>query len=102
MSHHPVVSLGFARGYAVTIRPYLCFVSGATGLAGLALTTTGSTITLAILASVFFAAYGFGQALTDVTQLDTDAISAPYRPMVRGQIRPRDVFLVSLMERLGR
>ncbi len=92
-----LLSADFARGYFVTLRPYLCFVSGATGLVGLALTTSLSTIRLFILGCVFFVAYGLGQALTDVTQLDTDSISAPYRPMVRGQLRPRHVLLVSLI-----
>ena len=94
---HALLSASFARAYFVTLRPYLCFVSGATGLVGLALTTSLSTVRLVVLGVVFFVAYGFGQALTDVTQLDTDAISAPYRPMVRGQIRPRDVLLVSVL-----
>jgi len=43
-----------------------------------------------------FLAYGLGQALTDVFQTDTDAISSPYRPLVRKEIRRSDVLLVSL------
>ena len=87
----------FARAYWVTARPYLCFVSGATGLVGLALAPSLGTAAMLVAAAVFFSAYGLGQALTDVTQLDTDAISAPYRPMVRGLVRPRDVMLFSLL-----
>jgi 4-hydroxybenzoate polyprenyltransferase len=45
---------------------------------------------------VFFATYGFGQALTDCFQMDTDAISASYRPMVRGVIRRTHVAAVSM------
>lgn len=93
----PICSVGFARAYFVTLRPYLCFVSGATGLVGIALTESLGFLGVIALGCVFFVAYGLGQALTDVTQLDTDAISAPYRPMVRGMVRPRDVFLVSLI-----
>jgi len=85
----------FARAYWITMRPYLCFVSGATGLVGLALGSL-SPAKLVIAGSVFFVVYGLGQALTDVTQLDTDSISAPDRPMVRGLARPRDVLVVSL------
>lgn len=88
--------MSFARAYWITMRPYLCFVSGATGLVGLALTSL-STPALFVAGTVFFVAYGLGQALTDVTQLDTDAISAPYRPMVRGLVRPRDVLVTSLV-----
>lgn len=93
----PILSARFARAYWTTMRPYLCFVSGATGLVGLGLARTLSTPGLLVVGSVFFVAYGLGQALTDVTQLDTDAISAPYRPMVQGLVRPRDVLLVSLV-----
>jgi len=84
------------RAYVTTMRPYLLFVSGIVGLTGLAL---GQALPLAqtvLLATVFFLSYGFGQALTDVFQTDTDAISAPYRPLVRGEIRPGDVMVVSL------
>jgi 4-hydroxybenzoate polyprenyltransferase len=77
------------------MRPYLCFVSGATGLVGLALTSLPAPRFI-VAGAVFFVAYGLGQALTDVTQLDTDSISAPYRPMVRGLVKPRDVLVVSL------
>ena len=87
----------FARAYWVTTRPYLFFVSGATGLVGISLTPSLGGAASVVVGAVFFIAYGLGQALTDVTQLDTDAISAPYRPMVRGLVRPRDVLLVSLV-----
>jgi 4-hydroxybenzoate polyprenyltransferase len=49
-----------------------------------------------LLATVFFLAYGFGQALTDCFQMDTDALSAPYRPLVRGSVRRSDVLVASL------
>jgi len=87
---------GFWRDYWITMRPYLLFVSGITGIAGLALGARLSIWSLAVLALAFFLAYGFGQALTDCFQLDTDTLSAPYRPMVRGTLRPTDVLCVSL------
>jgi 4-hydroxybenzoate polyprenyltransferase len=46
---------------------------------------------------VFFLGYGFGQALTDCFQTDTDSLSAPYRPLVQGLVARRDVMLVSLL-----
>ncbi len=46
---------------------------------------------------VFFFSYGFGQALTDCFQLDTDELSSPYRPLVKGLIQKRDVLTVSLV-----
>lgn len=98
LSHAPpIFSARFARAYGVTLRPYLCFVSGATGLVGIALASSLAPMGSLVVGGVFFFAYGLGQALTDVTQLDTDAISAPYRPMVQGLVRPRDVLLVSLV-----
>lgn len=96
-----VLSLAFARGYAVTMRPYLLFVSGVTGLLGMALGPAAPVLTTLALALAFFASYGFGQALTDCFQTDTDALSAPYRPLVQGRLRRRDVLLVSLLGLAG-
>ncbi len=86
----------FARSYVITMRPYLLFVSGITGIAGLALGPGIGTGDAMLLAGAFFLSYGFGQALTDCFQTDTDALSAPYRPLVQGRVRRRDVLLVSL------
>ncbi len=85
------------RAYVVTMRPYLLFVSGITGIVGLALAPSGPLWTTLVLATAFFLSYGFGQALTDCFQMDTDALSAPYRPLVRGEIRRKDVLGVSLI-----
>ncbi len=89
-------TLAFARDYFLTMRPYLLFVSGITGLAGLAFAPGVSLPSFVLLFAACFLSYGFGQALTDCSQLDTDALSAPYRPLVRGTIRVRDVAVVSL------
>ncbi len=92
----PPLSRAFVAAYVTTMRPYLLFVSGITGLVGLAL---GPSVRLAdtlALAVVFFLSYGFGQALTDCFQTDTDALSSPYRPLVQGRVRRRDVLAVSL------
>ena len=94
-------AMGFVRDYFVTMRPYLLFVSGITGLAGLAFAPHVPFPSLALLFAACFMSYGFGQALTDCSQLDTDSLSAPYRPMVRGTIRVRDVALVSLAGLIG-
>jgi len=78
------------------MRSYLLFVSGAAGLVGLAFIEE-STIIRVILAFVpLFLSYGLGQALTDCFQTDTDAISAPYRPLVKGIISRKHVLSVSL------
>jgi 4-hydroxybenzoate polyprenyltransferase len=79
------------------MRPYLLFVSGITGIAGMSLAPAIGPVKALILAALFLSSYGFGQALTDCFQLDTDSLSAPYRPLVRGSIRASDVFTVSLI-----
>ncbi len=91
-----LLSLKFWKAYGVTMRPYLLFVSGVAGMAGFADgPQTGISVALGIF-FVFFLSYGFGQALTDCFQLDTDSISSPYRPLVRGIIGRRQVLVVSL------
>jgi geranylgeranylglycerol-phosphate geranylgeranyltransferase len=92
----PLASAAFWRAYGVTMRPYLCFVSGAAGLVGLAL-AHGLPWPLFLAAfAVLFVTYGLGQALTDVFQTDTDALSSPYRPLTQGRITRTQVLAVSL------
>ena len=71
------------------------FVSGAAALVGLALGR--APIAHVVLAFVvLFLSYGLGQALTDVFQSDTDALSAPERPLVQGTIDKRTVLIASV------
>jgi 4-hydroxybenzoate polyprenyltransferase len=92
----PIASLSFLRGYLVTMRPYLLYVSGISGIAGLSLAPDLPVSSVLLLSLAFFLSYGFGQALTDCFQLDTDTLSAPYRPLVRGELRRTHVMAVSL------
>lgn len=75
------------------------FVSGISGLAGISIAGTGNfDIYEQFLAFIpLFLGYGFGQALTDCFQLDTDVISAPYRPLSKGLISVKWVMIVSLI-----
>lgn len=87
----------FTRAMLITMRPYLLFLSGITGLAGIA---AAGHVPSGVIIPVFiasFLSYGFGQALTDCFQTDTDAISAPYRPLVRGIISRKAVLIASLI-----
>ena len=86
---------GFWRGYVITLRPYLMFVSGAAALVGLALADM-PVWRLLLGGVVLFVVYGLGQALTDVFQTDTDRLSAPERPLVRGDISREAVLATSL------
>jgi len=92
-----LLTLSFYRHYAVHMRPYLLFVSGVAGMTGMAITRYDPWIMkYAVAFFAFFTGYGFGQALTDCFQIDTDTISAPYRPLSKGVISKRNVFMVSL------
>ena len=92
-----ILSFEFWRSYVITMRPYLLFVSGITGIAGMSLVAEISATDSLLLSLVFFLAYGFGQALTDCFQTDTDSLSSPYRPLVQGKVRQKDVLAVSLV-----
>jgi 4-hydroxybenzoate polyprenyltransferase len=91
-----IFSVRFLGAYIITMRPYLLFVSGITGIAGLSFTSGLPATNLAVLFLVFFLSYGFGQALTDCFQIDTDTLSSPYRPLTQGILRKWDVLIVSL------
>jgi 4-hydroxybenzoate polyprenyltransferase len=93
-AHNSRVWLG---AYFMTMRPYLLFVSGAAGLAGESLATHHSMTQQLIVFTPLFFAYGLGQALTDTFQMDTDSVSAPYRPLVRGEISVEAVRWPSLI-----
>jgi 4-hydroxybenzoate polyprenyltransferase len=93
---HPVASLAFWRAYWITVRPYLFFVSGVSGLLGLSLVPHLTLAERVAAFLAFFFSYGLGQALTDVFQTDTDRLSSPYRPLTEGLITGRQVLAVSL------
>lgn len=97
----PLLSRRFVGAYVVTMRPYLLFLSGAVGLAALALVPDLAATDAIGVGLACFGAYGFGQALTDCFQTDTDALSAPYRPLVRGTVKRRHVLTVSLVGLAG-
>jgi len=78
------------------MRPYLFFISGAASLVGMAFIQTPDYSRLILAFIPLFLSYGLGQAMTDCFQMDTDALSSPYRPLIRGIISRQHVFLVSL------
>jgi 4-hydroxybenzoate polyprenyltransferase len=90
-----MVSARFWGAYWITLRPYLMSVSGVSGAAGLALVQDLPWPHFAVLFLAFFFSYGFGQALTDVFQIDTDALSSPYRPLTQGRLSRTAVAAVS-------
>jgi len=88
-------SLEFVRAYVITMRPYLMFVSGITGLAGMSFIPRLSVTDFILRFAASFLSYGFGQALTDCFQIDTDSLSSPYRPLTQGIISRIQAFVVS-------
>lgn len=91
-----ILSASFWKAYWITMRPYLIFVSGAAALVGLAFIREPKIHRLVLGFIPLFFSYGLGQALTDCFQMDTDALSSPYRPLVKGIVSPKQVLGVSL------
>jgi 4-hydroxybenzoate polyprenyltransferase len=91
------ISLKFIEGYIITMRPYLLFVSGITGIAGMSFTNNQNWQYYLAIFTASFLAYGFGQALTDCFQMDTDSISAPYRPLTQGLLSKSQTLIVSVL-----
>ena len=80
------------------MRPYLMFVSGITGIAGMSFSNNIDLTKACLISLACFLSYGFGQALTDCFQIDTDSLSSPYRPLTKGIVK-RKYFLI--MSALG-
>jgi len=92
-----IFSRAFFRYYIITMRPYLLFVSGATGTAGMAFSPVISSVQIWMIFVASFLSYGFGQALTDCFQIDTDTRSSPYRPLTRGLVSRFQIGGVSII-----
>lgn len=99
MSFLPIHSFRFWKAYLIHMRPYLLFVSGVAGLSGIAVAPISSMSGVWILLCFLplFLSYGFGQALTDCFQVDTDRLSAPYRPLSQGIVSTSSIGAVSLL-----
>lgn len=95
---YPIFSRSFCLAYFIHMRPYLLFISGAAGAMGIAMGKTTDTAEWKcwLAFAPFFLGYGFGQALTDCFQTDTDKLSAPYRPLSQEVISIKSVLTVSI------
>ncbi len=94
--YYPLFSLRFVKAYIITMRPYLMFVSGITVITGMSFANDMSLPKTFFIFLTGFLSYGFGQALTDCYQIDTDSISSPYRPLTRGVVNRNQFILLSL------
>lgn len=100
---YSVSDFRFWKAYWIHMRPYLLFISGIAGFAGIVLSEGFVPFSLSSFIAFLplFLGYGFGQALTDAFQTDTDSLSAAYRPLSQKLIRPKDVLIVSLIGLIG-
>ncbi|MCG8698208.1 MAG: UbiA family prenyltransferase, partial [Bacteroidales bacterium] len=98
-TYYPAYSFRFYRALWIHMRPYLLYISGIAGLTGMAIAPNNfvSMSTLILAFVPFFLGYGFGQALTDCFQIDTDSISAPYRPLVKKEVSPKSLGIASTL-----
>lgn len=98
VSRFQFYSWKFWRAFAIHMRPYLLFVSGIAGVSGIAIGLQEGHRPLETIAVFIplFLGYGFGQALTDCFQTDTDKLSSPYRPLSMGTLSIRSVLIISL------
>ncbi|MBL1213811.1 MAG: UbiA family prenyltransferase [Ignavibacteriae bacterium] len=94
---HSFFSIMFIRAFIITMRPYLLFVSGITGIAGMSFTTNLPTLDSFIIFLAAFLSYGFGQVLTDCFQIDTDSISSPYRPLTQNIVTRKQFLIMSIL-----
>jgi 4-hydroxybenzoate polyprenyltransferase len=78
------------------MRSYLIFISGSAGVIGMAFIENPVPFRMWMAFIPFLFSYGFGQALTDCFQMDTDRISSAYRPLIKGTISKQQVLGVSL------
>jgi len=95
LNKYKIFSLRFIIAYLITMRPYLMFVSGITGIVGMSFSDNLAFISGLIIFQVTFLSYGFGQALTDCFQIDTDSISSPYRPLTQGYVSRKHFLVLS-------
>ena len=101
--------LKFLYYYLRSMRLYYGFVTATTVLAGLyychwfgfradtAWRSSGWTYRDAALVVMGFFAWGFNQILSDWFDRKEDAINAPHRPMVTGELKPGPAFVVSAL-----
>ena len=94
---YPLLSLRFLKAYIITMRPYLMFVSGITGILGMSFSNEINLLKAILIFQAAFLSYGFGQALTDCFQTDTDSISSPYRPLTRGIVNRNHFIITSVI-----
>jgi len=95
IKQYPFMSVRFLKAYLITMRPYLLFVSGITGILGISFSTDLGLVKAILIFAASFLSYGFGQVLTDCFQIDTDSISSPYRPLTQGIVKRNHFLFVS-------
>jgi 4-hydroxybenzoate polyprenyltransferase len=73
------------------------FISGITGVVGMSFSTELASFKAVLIFVATFLSYGFGQALTDCFQIDTDSLSSPYRPLTQGIVSRKYFLIISVI-----
>lgn len=74
----------FARSLLSAVRPHFFVLPCAACLAGAAASPRAGSLGVAVAAASVGVAWGVGQLLNDLVDLEADAVDAPERPAVRG------------------
>ncbi len=96
-TYYTPLDFGFWTRYWETMRPYVLYVSAFTGLAGISLVSDYSPGIVILSTIACFFIYGLANGVVDVFHIKCDEISAPERPLVKGEIGKVPVLLVSML-----
>lgn len=84
--------------YVKSMRPYLFFLSGMTGLLGIVFSGVNpSAVKVIAVLSVVFLGWGVNQVINDLLGLREDRINAPHRPLVTGELPVEFAVLLSTL-----
>ena len=92
----------FLHYYLRSMRLYYCFVTGTATLAGCVAARGVKSVHLpfwdwrdAVVLIIGFLAWGVNQVVSDWFDRKEDALNAPHRPMVTGELAPRPALILS-------
>ena len=95
IEQYPLLSFRFLKAYVITMRPYLMFVSGITGIVGMSFSSGLEFPKTFLIFIACFLSYGFGQALTDCFQIDTDQHFITLQTFTQGIVNRNHFLFIS-------
>jgi len=95
-----MLQIGFWKAYIKSMRLYYAFITGIAGWVGVsfyqfAMPEHYSHARATLLLVMLFLSWGVSQIINDYLGLREDRINAPNRPMVTGELDPRNALIVS-------